>query len=225
MKRRHWLRPVLLASILAAPLLAGCGDLTDRVRTESDSDYRVRFPIRLVDGGEILALEPGPDWPDAADRARLDAFVALWRARGHGPLVIGQDETGAHAERLRVAHALGGLGVGRIETRTFAQGDAPAALLVAFRSLKTAVAGDCTPGGEDLGQIGLSDRGYDNLPPKGLGCAYQKAFAAQIAHPLDLVRPVAETPPDISRRLTVIDKWRKGETIPVPVDSTKDIAK
>ena len=44
------------------------------------------------------------------------------------------------------------------------------------------------------------------------GCASQRNLAAQVANPADLVQPRAETPQLASRRTTVTEKYRKGET-------------
>jgi pilus assembly protein CpaD len=44
------------------------------------------------------------------------------------------------------------------------------------------------------------------------GCAITANMAAQVANPADLLSPRASNPVDASRRDTVIDKYRKGET-------------
>ena len=51
-----------------------------------------------------------------------------------------------------------------------------------------------------------------NLTSPNFGCATQKNLAAMVADPRDLVSPRPLDPDDAQRRLTVLDKYRKGET-------------
>ena len=52
---------------------------------------------------------------------------------------------------------------------------------------------------------------WSNKPYWNFGCAYQTAFAAQVADPRDLVTPQAETPADTAMRVRGIESLRKGE--------------
>ena len=63
---------------------------------------------------------------------------------------------------------------------------------------------------EDLGPT-MNVAYNSNRPHWNHGCATQRALAAQVAEPADLVQPRAETPILTSRRATVLDKYRKGE--------------
>jgi pilus assembly protein CpaD len=51
-----------------------------------------------------------------------------------------------------------------------------------------------------------------NKPSPNFGCATQHNLAAMVADPRDLVTPKPLEPDDAQRRLTVLDKYRKGET-------------
>ncbi len=50
-----------------------------------------------------------------------------------------------------------------------------------------------------------------NEPNANFGCAVQANMAAQLANPGDLIHARSSTPVDSERRLTVLDKYRKGE--------------
>jgi pilus assembly protein CpaD len=52
---------------------------------------------------------------------------------------------------------------------------------------------------------------WSNKPYWNFGCAYQSAFAAQVADPRDLVAPQGETPADTVMRTRAIEILRKGE--------------
>ena len=58
---------------------------------------------------------------------------------------------------------------------------------------------------------GSSVEGWNNKPYWNFGCAYQTAFAAQVADPRDLVTPKGETPADTALRVRGIESLRKGE--------------
>jgi pilus assembly protein CpaD len=50
-----------------------------------------------------------------------------------------------------------------------------------------------------------------NTLPPNFGCATQHNLAAMVSDPRDLVTPDTSGQPDAQRRLTVLDKYRKGE--------------
>ncbi len=51
-----------------------------------------------------------------------------------------------------------------------------------------------------------------NMTSPNFGCATQHNLAAMVTDPRDLVSPKPLDPDDAQRRLTVLDKYRKGET-------------
>ena len=53
-----------------------------------------------------------------------------------------------------------------------------------------------------------------NTLPPNFGCATQHNLAAMVSDPRDLVTPDSSGQPDAQRRLTVLDKYRKGEVTP-----------
>jgi pilus assembly protein CpaD len=59
-----------------------------------------------------------------------------------------------------------------------------------------------------------------NTLPPNFGCATQHNIAAMVSDPRDLVTPDTSGQPDAQRRLTVLDKYRKGEI--TQADKTDD---
>ena len=55
-------------------------------------------------------------------------------------------------------------------------------------------------------------RQKDNLNYDNFGCSQQRNLAAQIANPADLIGPRSMTASDTERRMTVMDKYQKGES-------------
>ena len=52
---------------------------------------------------------------------------------------------------------------------------------------------------------------WSNKPYWNFGCAYQSAFAAQVADPRDLVASQGETPTDTLMRTRAIESLRNGQ--------------
>ena len=57
---------------------------------------------------------------------------------------------------------------------------------------------------------GSSAEGWQNRPYYNLGCATQSNLAAQVADPVDLVRPRQEDPSDVAMRTRAISAVRTG---------------
>jgi pilus assembly protein CpaD len=87
-------------------------------------------------------------------------------------------------------------------------GAAPVRL--SFQKLQAKVASKCGLWPQDLAG-GSTAESWHNRPYHNLGCAYQTMIAAQVANPIDLVRPRAEGPMDVQRRTKDIEALRKGE--------------
>jgi pilus assembly protein CpaD len=59
-----------------------------------------------------------------------------------------------------------------------------------------------------------------NTPPPNFGCTTQHNIAAMVSDPRDLLTPDTSGQADAQRRLTVLDKYRKGE--PTPAQKTQE---
>ena len=66
-----------------------------------------------------------------------------------------------------------------------------------------------TPCGDWSVNLGFT---LDNVAPPNLGCATQHNIAVMVADPRDLLAPQPMGPGDAQQALSVLDKYRKGET-------------
>jgi Pilus biogenesis CpaD protein (pilus_cpaD) len=86
--------------------------------------------------------------------------------------------------------------------------NAVAPMRLSFSGLKATVADRCGQWPRDLGIGSGAPEDWNNKPYWNFGCAYQTAFAAQVADPRDLESHQAETPADTELRTKVIESLR-----------------
>jgi pilus assembly protein CpaD len=77
---------------------------------------------------------------------------------------------------------------------------------------------------EDIGPSFNRDY-FEHQPPWNYGCATQRALAAEVADPSDLVQPRSETPTYTMRRATVLQKYTNGESTETAEPSSTNAAK
>lgn len=196
--------------------LAGCGT-TERIVESSVpfDDYRTRHPIILANeprGLEIL-VEPRTGRFDGKSAERLHEFASLYRQFGRGPITImppeGPPIRPAVESVRRALYAAGARAP--IVVRPYPAGPNPIApVRLSFFGLKAAVADRCGQWPRDLGIGSGPEEDWNNKPYWNFGCAYQTAFAAQVADPRDLVSPQAETPADTGIRTGAIESLRNS---------------
>ena len=203
--------------LVAAPLCA-CG--VDRMATGSitPEDYRVRHPLVLTHDSMTLDIFPGRQGLDPSSRERIREFAARYKDVGEGPIVIllpqgtFHDDI-AHNSLGAIRKALVASGVsGAVTVGVYPVLDPTLAspVRISFVGLKAKVASRCGEWPDDLAS-GALEQGWENHPYWNQGCAYQSAFAAQVADPRDLVSPRAEQPSDTDMRTRAITNVRKGE--------------
>ena len=212
------LRSVLRLVVLAGPL-AACAP--DRVVTNSSSfypqDVRARHPVVLADAPRTLDLFlANGGRMGARQREDLHAFAAEYRQSGRGPLVAHLPTSEANAQwamdSVRRALAEGGVPGAALTVARYQPADPALAspIRLSFKRLQAKVAGKCGMWPQDLGgsdqTFNASNHAYWNF-----GCAYQANLAAQVADPVDLVRPRPETPGDTQRRTRDIQDLRDGK--------------
>jgi pilus assembly protein CpaD len=178
-------------------------------------DYQIRHPIVLGEAPRRLEIlvEPVTGQFDRHTAARLREYANLYRKFGRGPITIMPPAfPGATPPVEPVRNALYGAGVqARIIVAPYPAGPNLAApVRLSFLGLKASVADQCGQWPRDLAS-GSSVEGWSNKPYWNFGCAYQTAFAAQVADPRDLVGPQGETPADTALRVRGIESLRKGE--------------
>lgn len=144
----------------------------------------------------------------------LYAFAGDWRAAGGaGPITLrapvgGPDAAAVSRSGEAIRGALASAGVPYSAVRIVgydAKGDAGAPMIVARETyaLATPVCGQ---------QWTTLTRTASNQVQPNFGCALSSNMAVQVANPADLQAPSATGPADAQRRMTILDKYRKGET-------------
>jgi pilus assembly protein CpaD len=208
-----------LCILIALAPLCGCG--VDRTVTSSiaDEDYRVRHPLVLTDQAISLDIFPEGSKLGPSSRARIREFAAKYKNVGEGPVTILLPEGTGHDEiarnslgAIRESLAAGGLRT-PVDVGVYPVPDPKLAspVRLSFVGLKAKVASQCGQWPDNLASGALGD-GWENHPYWNQGCAYQSAFAAQVADPRDLVTPRAEEPSDVVMRTRAIKNVRGEES-------------
>jgi pilus assembly protein CpaD len=207
-----------LSILLVAAPLGACG--VDRMATGSitPEDYRVRHPLVLTHQDITLDIFPEGPVLDQGSRARIKEFAANYKDVGEGPLTILLPQGTAHDDIARQSLAAirkaivasGVTGAVRVGVYPVADPARASPVRISFVGLKATVMSRCGEWPDDLASGGLA-QGWENHPYWNQGCAYQTAFAAQVADPRDLVSPRAEQPSDVEMRMRAISRVRQGE--------------
>ncbi|MEA2980889.1 MAG: pilus assembly protein CpaD [Alphaproteobacteria bacterium] len=212
-------RGLLIAGIAAT--LAGCnsatvsGDATGGI----PNAYRERHPITVKEGKKSLVVfvGAGRGGLSPTQRAEVLAFAQNWKRDATGGITIdrpvgGENERAAD-DTLKEALSIivqSGVPNGGIGIRPYNPGERFGALRFNY-PLMVAEAGPCGTWPDDLG-ASYETKHYENKQFYNFGCATQRAVAAMVAEPADLVQPRAEAPIYTAKRTTNIDKWRKGSS-------------
>lgn len=183
---------ILGASLAATFLVAGCAGWANGPGAEMDPE--AAYPITVGPHMETLSYA-GPQ-----SNEQLAGFAGSFIVNGNGSITVSAPSPDV---AKNVAGRLVNLGVprDRIVVGAASQGSAVQLSYVGYGASSPV----CGHWEENIAST------YHNLPTPNFGCATQHNLAAQIADPRDLVTPQQMTPPDTERRMTVIDKWRRGE--------------
>ncbi|MDP2355321.1 MAG: CpaD family pilus assembly protein [Beijerinckiaceae bacterium] len=206
---------LLVVAAIAAPALAGCAP--DRVTRSPPmpSDYRARHPIVLTQAPittDILATSRGLD---TRGREQVRAFAKEYRLAGGGNITV-QAPTGNHNTHAVIDGIRRELAASGVRSGIFVSSYQPADPMLAspirlsYLGAKAMVRSRCGEWPRDLAS-GSSIEGWENQPYWNHGCAYQQAFASQVADPRDLAGPRAEGTSDVAMRIRAIGKVREGE--------------
>ena len=219
------LRPRLILGLVplaAAGLLAACatGEHApaglDQAITPTE-----QFPLKVSETPGEVRLAPHPQGLSPAQREALTALADRWLHEGGGPLTIripapAADPRAADATSREAAGLLIALGVPGEQIRRAgydAAGPSGAPVIVAYTTYQ-AVIPRCGLKWENLTN-NTSNRTMSNF-----GCAVSANLAAQIADPADIAGPRAADPTDPGRRVTILDKYRAGQTTGGAADKT-----
>lgn len=217
MSRSHQIARTAAAAAAVA-LLAGC-NTTHVVESGYPTAYAERHPIRITEGQAVheILVGTGRGTLTPVQRAELTSFAGSWRRRGTGGVIIEvpagtSNEQAARASVREVRSVLAAVGVPArgiaVQSYTPAPEDTLAPVRVTYPTVK-ADAGPCGIWPDDLGVADWS-LSVENRPYWNLGCANQRALAAMVDNPADLVQPRSESPASATRRATVMDKYGQG---------------
>jgi pilus assembly protein CpaD len=211
----------LLAGVALSLALGGCG--VDRIVPNAGrdpSDYRDRHPIVLADKNHTLDIFVGANAGPLDPRQREDLrdFVQEFRQHGKGVMTAfvpvgsadpGGDARGIETIRAALQHARSPVPLS-IQTYMVEDPSLAAPIRLTFAELTAKVPHGCGRWPKDM--TGATTReGIENEQYWNFGCAYQQNIAAQVADPIDLVRPQVEDRIDIVKRSTEIGKLRQGQ--------------
>jgi pilus assembly protein CpaD len=197
--------------------LRGCAALAGLVLTacaitpngpEDGLSVEQRFPITVEPHmeGLRLAFNPASGGLDQAGSADLERFARDYMDNGSGSLAI-DGPRGNPAAARTIADRLVALGVPRERILVGNPDNANAAADVRLSYIRyQAHAESCGDWSTNLAFTSA------NKVSPNFGCATQHNLAAMVADPRDLVSPKPLDPNDAQRRLTVLEKYRKGET-------------
>jgi pilus assembly protein CpaD len=176
-----------------------------------------KFPISVEPQMTTIGvrIDPGLQRLDPAEVARVEAFADRWKERGQGAVTVSApqgspNQRAGEAAMMQTVSILTKSGVPmHMISRTgypasAKPGEPPVTL--SFMSL-SAVSADCASlGWPD--NLGFSPR---NTVWSSFGCATQNNIAAMVANPRDLAEPQPMGDADATRRLKVIETYRKGQ--------------
>ncbi len=211
MKTRSFsqLKPLILGTLLCGTtVLSGCSTpQTSHGPVASWSD------IQIAESVERLELYARPDGLSlsARDETAVAQFLQDYGRFGDGPLYINMPghvgaQRGALATQTLIRRLMSDVGLhgAPIQTGQYQTAPrSPAPVIVSYRRLKTLPA-DCSRAGDLV-------HSYNNQPYDGFGCSYYANLAAMIQDPRQLLEPYDFAPSDMKRRMTVYDKYIKGE--------------
>jgi pilus assembly protein CpaD len=202
----HSTKILRASAVLAALVLAACANPISQ--PESGLSVDQRFPITVEPHMESLRVpyNAARGNLDDASNAELQSFARDYLENGSGALSVSATRRIPDAPNYVVGRLVA-MGVPRNRI-TMGNDDAlSAADEVKITYIRyQAHASDCGDWSVNLG-----DTSENKISPN-LGCSTQHNLAAMVADPRDLVTPKPLEPDDAQRRLTVLEKYRKGDT-------------
>jgi pilus assembly protein CpaD len=192
-------------ALLAALALGACAYPING--PEDAKTVAQRYPITVEPHMEMVRLpfNAARGGLDPASNADLERFARDYLDNGSGALAIAGSLRNPDAPRM-IADRLVALGVPRdrilIGNPDTSDSDDLRLSYIRYQAHAEAC-GDWS--------VNLASTSANQASPN-FGCATQHNLAAMVADPRDLVSPKPLDPNDAQRRLTVLEKYRKGET-------------
>jgi pilus assembly protein CpaD len=211
--------------------VAGCAKRNQEVTgtVEVNPDYRERHPIVLANTPRLLEIYAtrGHAGLDLRQDQDIRAFAAEYKSAGSGAIIAsvpkGKASGASSASLAGIRHSLSAAGVSsqyvKITSYHPEDMDSAAPVRLSFLKLQASVDSLCGQFKTDITGASTSER-FKNQAYSNFGCAYQTAIAAQVAHPLDLVRPRLEGATDIEKRNQAIKSIRTAKDPSTQYDAT-----
>jgi pilus assembly protein CpaD len=208
-----------------AMLVAGCNAHHQYSLSTANLTYEQRHPIvvgfRPV--GVNLYADPYEGGLNAVDQTEVAAVARQYRNNGYGPIWLQVPPPGVHdhavqrsIHQVRSIVAREGVDGSVVQVRAYgnltAHPNQPAPLRMVFQRY-TAEAGPCGDWPSDLAH------NPQNTEYHNFGCAYQRAMAAQIDDPRDLLGPRGTGERNSVRRADVFEKYQRGEVTSAAEDN------
>ena len=204
-------------AIALAALVAGCNAHRHHQPSTPHLTYEQRHPIvvgfRPV--GVNLYADPHEGGLGAVGKTEVAAIARQYRNNGYGPIWLQVPPPGVHdhavqqsIHQVRSIVAREGVDGAVVQVRSYgnlaADPHGPAPLRLVFQRY-TAEAGPCGDWPTNVAHDPHNEE-YHNF-----GCAYQRAMAAQVADPRDLLGPRGHGERNPVRRADVFEKYQRGE--------------
>ena len=204
----------LAVATLAGLALAGCSSLRPTQKAFAPDEYTARHPIRIAEQVKHLDIFDTGRQLDRRQHMEIVEFGREYLQSGRGAVTaaVPDGPSGHHTlASIRSALAQSGARV-PIQVSNYqsdpSRGAAPVRL--SFARLQAQVDSQCGLWPADL--AGSKDlETWHNRPYHNLGCSYQTMMAAQVADPIDLIRPRTEGPIDTVKRTKDIEALRKDQ--------------
>jgi len=211
----------ILSVVLTASALVGCNTYRVKEPLEVPNDYRKRHQIGLREGTRSVELFIGQSRGalNPSQRADVLSFAQTWKRDSTGGIVVevprGTPNQFAASEAAREVNAIltaSGMPPQTVAVRSYMPENP--AQLPTIRLSYSAIKADAGPCGLWPTDLGPAPEPFyvENKPYWNLGCSNQRNLAAMVDNPADLVQPRGETPAWTSRRTTVLEKYRQGQS-------------
>jgi pilus assembly protein CpaD len=202
----HSTKVLRASAVLAALLVTACANPISG--PENAMPVTERFPITVEPHMESLRLplDAGGTALSETSNGELLRFSRDFMENGAGTIAIGAPRRLPNAVNF-ITGRLVALGVPR--NRIMAGNDDALSTADEVKLTYIRYRAQAAPCGDWSVNLGYTS---ENKASPNFGCATQHNLAAMVADPRDLVTPKPLDPDDVQRRLTVLDKYRKGET-------------
>lgn len=202
----------LATAVLAGLGLAGCSSLRPTQQAFAPDEYNMRHPIKLAESSRHIDIFENGVRLDRRQHQDVIEFGREFAQSGHGVIhaaIPANYHGGSNMAGIRAALAEAGVRA-PIQTTSYnadpGRGAAP--IRLSFVRLQAKIDSQCGLWPADLAGVQKAES-WHNRPYHNLGCSYQSMLAAQVADPIDFVRPRAEGPVDTVKRTKDIEALRK----------------